>query len=123
MKIIQNALKCPDGTFIKSLHRHDFCQHGDYYVDGGIDYIRRSTNNDILSEENDFVLTTNDNLEKIKNKLLWGTYGKDGKGPYTQKLLIDCETNHLEKILETQSNLTDLYKMIINSILEDRKNS
>jgi len=45
--IILNQIKTPDGTIIKSLHRHDFVQYKDknghvYMVDGGTDYLRRN---------------------------------------------------------------------------------
>lgn len=50
--ILRNSLRCPDGTEIVSMHRHDYVEHKckktgkDYFVDGGIDYLRRSCNGD-----------------------------------------------------------------------------
>ena len=46
-EIIVNQIMTPDGTVIKSLHRHDYVTHLDkngnvYSVDGGTDYLRRS---------------------------------------------------------------------------------
>lgn len=46
-EIILNQIKTPDGTIIRSMHRHDFVTHVDkngltYMVDGGNEYLRRS---------------------------------------------------------------------------------
>jgi hypothetical protein len=38
--IIQNAIQCPDGTYLVSLHRHDYQVHEQFMVDGGQDYFR-----------------------------------------------------------------------------------
>jgi hypothetical protein len=58
-------------------------------------------------------------LYAIKEKLLWGTYGKDGKGPHRYVRLVTCETSHLQAILETQK-ISDIYSKVIKSILVDR---
>ncbi len=36
------GLRCPDGTIIYSSCRHDFVQHGECFIDGGREYVRRS---------------------------------------------------------------------------------
>lgn len=47
--ILVNSIMTPDGTILRSRHRHDFIGHEDkngefYMVDGGTDYLKRSTN-------------------------------------------------------------------------------
>lgn len=63
-QIIVNQIMTPDGTIIKSQHRHDYVTHLDknglvYSVDGGLDYLRRT-----------FHSTPNIGFRKIFNGLL-----------------------------------------------------
>jgi hypothetical protein len=63
-------------------------------------------------------------------ELLWGTYGKGGLAEHAAfgtplpemlvKRLGDLDTDHLEKILETQEQLEDHYREAINLILKTR---
>lgn len=46
-EIILNQIRTPDGTILKSMHRHDYVTYIDkngheYMVDGGSDYLRRN---------------------------------------------------------------------------------
>lgn len=50
----------------------------------------------------------------------WGTYGKNGDQPLRWVKLKDCETDHLQAILETQINLDKGYKQTIQEILQAR---
>ena len=59
--------------------------------------------------------------ELVKNLHIWGTYGRDGRSPLRWVKLVDCSTEHLLAILETQPQLTDLTRWVIESILRDRK--
>lgn len=117
-KIIQNAVICPDGTILQSQHRHDCHVHGDYMVDGGKDYLRHGTPVD-GQPATSLVLTDDDSIDTIKKNLLWGTLGKDGKGPLKYIFLKDCETDHLESILEVPG-LSSLHRYVIECILESR---
>jgi hypothetical protein len=58
---------------------------------------------------------------EAKKKMTWGTYGKPQKWPIEFVRLMDCSTNHLEAILKTQRQIIDLTRLVIESILEDRK--
>ncbi len=55
------------------------------------------------------------------SNLLWGTYGKSGKEPFREVKLKDCETDHLQAILRTESwHLPDNYDQAIRRILASR---
>lgn len=60
-------------------------------------------------------------IEDIIQIARWGTYGKSGKEPLKWVKLIDCETEHLEAILNTQSQISSGYRLIIQTILQQRK--
>ena len=51
----------------------------------------------------------------------WGTRGKGGKDAVKYVKLIDCETDHLEAIIQTQPFLGFGHKTIIQAILQQRK--
>ncbi len=133
--IIQLAVKIIEDLnnvwYLKSTHRHDYVSHkfkdgssifldgGDKFNDGGY-YFRSNGSlnrqglceNWCLNEECDFLT--------IKNKLLWGTRGKDGKEKLKYVPLVECETSHLQAILDNVPNINDLHKSVIEAILEDR---
>lgn len=53
--------------------------------------------------------------------LPWGTYGKDGTHSIKEVKLGDCETDHLQAILRTESwHLTVQYDQSIRRILQSR---
>jgi hypothetical protein len=58
-------------------------------------------------------------LEQAKQVAIWGTYGKDGRGPLKWKKLVECETDHLIAIIKTQP-INASYQIIIAQILNDR---
>ena len=142
--LIQNAIKItenyPEEFFLVSAHRHDcnsytFKDGSSIHVDGGVDYLKRGgTPSKITKSTNtgashylkgyatnwvEWCVDDREPLYAIKEKLLWGTYGKSGKEPFKYVLLKNCETDHLQKILE-QKNIGALYKKVILSILKDR---
>jgi len=112
-KIIQNAIRTPDGTMLISAHRHDCRTYFDssvsreYMIDGGLDYIRRNLN--IIPPADNFTIYDNDLFEIIREKFLWGTYGKEGTDPMTWVVLKDMSSEHINNILE------------IDNISEDRR--
>lgn len=99
--LIQNAIRTPDGTILDSRSRHDYKSYVDtingqtYMVDGGLDYIRRS-----IGLVEDLTLHDDDPHEVIREKLLRGTRGKDGKGEFRQVLLKDIDDEWLNNIIE-----------------------
>ena len=99
--LIQNGLVTPDGTILTSGHRHDYKTHKDkngvkYMVDGGLDYCRRTT----YIPKEDLVLYKEDSHTKIRNKYVWGTFGKNGDQPYRQVRLKDMTTDHILAVME-----------------------
>ena len=85
-RIVLNQIKTPDGTILRSMHRHDYVtykdQNGlDYMVDGGHDYLRR-----IVQEEAPYIEMTiyeDDSFEVIRENFHRGGRGKDGTQPLT----------------------------------------
>jgi hypothetical protein len=60
-------------------------------------------------------------LEAAKRNAMWGTYGKPFRHPVRWVRLIDCSTDHLEAILQTEYQIRGGdYETIIRSILQDR---
>ena len=121
-EIIRNALRTPDGTEIRSRHRHDYVTYTDangkeYMVDGGLDYIRRSANGD----EEDMVVTTEDSFEVVRQACDWGTYGINGDQPLSYIKLCDMETAHIEAVLQNVSLINPAIKTSMERELEYRK--
>lgn len=44
-------------------------------------------------------------IEVLREKVLWGTYGKQGTGPLRWVLLKDMDTEHLSNILRTEQHI------------------
>lgn len=110
-KIIRNAIMTPDGTYLRSYHRHDYKSYVDeitgetYVVDGGNEYLRRSVN--IIPAE-DFTAYLDDDFDsKVRYAFVWKSYGKNGEhlpdGIYIA--LCDMEYEHILNILRTQDHI------------------
>lgn len=53
MRIIRNRARCRKcGDTIESVHRHDWqtCKCESIFVDGGLDYLRRGGDSDVLED-------------------------------------------------------------------------
>lgn len=107
--IIQNAVYIPSQRrYYKSANRHDFVTftvNGEqHFIDGGIDYIRSSVieNPKTRSMVIDYNLSSMSTPDDIRQKLLWGTYGKKGNKPLTWKLVRNLSIGHLKAIVDTQ---------------------
>lgn len=84
--IILNQIRTPDGTIIRSMHRHDCVTHVDknglmYMVDGGTDYLRRTVHEEAPYEE--LSIYEDDPFEVIRENYCRGGRGKDGTQPLT----------------------------------------
>jgi hypothetical protein len=69
-------------------------------------------------------------IERLKHTMLWGTYGKGGLAHCAGTCpehrlrwvrLIDCSSEHLLAILVTQPHITFEHRVVIASILADRR--
>ena len=116
-----NRIKTPDGTILTSYNRHDYLTHKDaitkevLMVDGGNDYARRHVGTyEELSVYDDGTHTTR------RSALHWGTRGKDNKQPLTYKPIKDLDSDHIEAILRTQTQLSEFYKEVFKEELKYR---
>jgi hypothetical protein len=119
-KIIQNAVKITENgkiTYLVSSHVHDFntyqFQDGKTIsVDGGIGefgYLRKV--GDLFDKRiEDFSLVENDDFNKIKHRLLWGHYNKDGTGDLRYSLVKDLTKTHLKAILKEYKGQLDVFR-------------
>jgi hypothetical protein len=113
-QIICNAITTPDGTYLRSYHRHDYKEHHDkvsgetYMVDGGTDYIRRSVN---ATPAKNMDVYLSDSFERIRQAFVWKSYGKNGEHlPHGIYLTLSAmTTDHIHAILETQWHIEGSY--------------
>jgi hypothetical protein len=108
--IIRNAIMTPDGTYLRSYHRHDYVQHLDrftgeiYNVDGGNDYLRRSIN---TTPAEDLTVYLSDPFHVVREAFVWKSYGKNFEhlpdGIYIP--LCKMETDHIRAIIATQLHI------------------
>lgn len=115
MQIIANQVRTPDGTLLRSYYTHDFQEHVDangeyYFVDGGLDYLRRSIN---TIPADDCTVTLESPWQEQREAFEWGTYGKDGKQPLKYVKLCDMTSDHIEAILETQKHIPEWMRNMI----------
>lgn len=124
-QLVRNAIKTPDGTVLESHERHDYKTYVDtktnkeYMVDGGLSYCRRSTPGD----EEDLNVYLEDGHEKVRETFSWGTYGKDGKGPYSRVLLKDMNNGHIGAVLSTQTHIPEWMRGMFIEELEYREDN
>ena len=122
-KYLANRIRTPDGTILESMHRHDYVTYIDangkeYMVDGGLDYLRRNIHDDAPYEELSLVST--DDHSVIREVFKWGTYGIDGKQKLKYVILKDMSWDHIEAILETQTQLRDHVRQVFVNELDYR---
>ncbi len=101
-QIVYNACRTPDGTLLVSTHRHDYVIHTDkngevYMRDGGQDYIRCSLN---IEKPEELSLTLEDDHDKVREVVTWGTYGINGDQPLTYLKVSEMETAHIVAVLD-----------------------
>jgi len=120
-RLLLNRIKTPDGTILTSYNRHDYLTHKDtitkevLMVDGGNDYARRH----VGTYEELSVYDDGSHLTR-RSALHWGTRGKDNKQPLTYKPIKDLDSDHIEAILRTQTQLSEFYKGVFKEELKYR---
>ena len=102
-QILVNQIRTPDGTIIKSRHRHDYVTHRDkngleYMVDGGDDYLRRAIHPNHPYEEISIYEDTP--YEEIRKHLERGGRGKDGRQPLEYVAMKDINDEWLQAIID-----------------------
>ncbi len=118
--IYASQIKTPDGTILRSVHRHDYQSYidknGDYYfIDGGCEYIRTSGN--AVPATNISVYT--DDPHEIKREIpVWGTYGKNGDGSYHVISVAEMTDAHMSALLD----LGYVRPAIVDTILTEQAN-
>lgn len=121
-EIISNRIRTPDGTLLESKSIHDYVSYKDmngntYAVDGGKEYLSRSFD---VHDYEECSVTLADKFELIRETMLWGTYGKDGKQKLTHKKLSELSDEHIKAILETQKHISEKYKICFINELQYR---
>jgi hypothetical protein len=120
-RLLLNRIKTPDGTILTSYNRHDYLTHKDaitkevLMVDGGNDYARRH----VGTYEELSVYDDGSHLTR-RSALHWGTRGKDNKQPLTYKPIKDLDSDHIEAILRTQTQISEFYKEVFKEELKYR---
>ena len=123
--IVYNAIRTPDGTILESRYRHDYVEYTDkngceYIVDGGTAYLRRGYSPDAPDYE-ELSLTLDDPHDKIREAVQWGTYGKDGKGPYQRILIKNMSDDHLKACLENIPQMNESFRIVMENELKYRQ--
>lgn len=117
MSILYNAIRTPDGTIIESKDRHDYVSYTDkngylYVVDGGNEYLKRSTSTGAPPYE-DISIYDDGDFEKRRKYYKWGSrYDKDGTplGKTIMRSIMELDTSHIEAILDTQKQISAAYR-------------
>lgn len=122
VNLIKNCIETPDGTLLYSRHRHDYQSHLDengktYFTDGGLEYVRCSSHGDEIHH----CVWDDDNFDKVREALEWGSYGKGGDQPMSWIRLCDMETDHIEAVLENADTMVKGYARIMRLELEYRE--
>jgi len=122
-RLLRNAIQTSDGTVLESRHRHDYKEYEDdngevYIVDGGLDYQRRSVNHN--TPATDLSLAESDPHLVVREKVTWGTYGKEGDQPLSYIAISNMETEHLQAVLDTQKRMYPQVRDLMQAELEYR---
>lgn len=99
LTLVVNRWQTPDGTILQSKHTHDFQSHTDsngetYYIDGGIDYVRMTTNE--IPMKDLCLYYPKDDFKEIRKYFMRGTYGKDGNEPFHWIPLCEMTDGHVK---------------------------
>lgn len=124
--LIANRIKTPDGTILQSYNRHDAKAHVDangetYFVDGGLDYLRRSAGHIVRYEE--LSVYEDDPHDMIREAVHWGTRGIDGKESLRYVALKDMTSDHIRACLDTQPLMLPQFRVAMQNELSYRKHN
>lgn len=111
-EIIANMIRTPDGTILRSYHRHDYKEHLDkngkvYMVDGGTSYLRRNVHEDFPYEE--LSVYDDEPYTTLREYICRGSRGKDGKQPLSWIPLSKMSNDHLNNTVKYVQKKTGDY--------------
>lgn len=89
-------------------------------VDGGLEYLRRSYNENFPSEELSVYLE--DGHDVVREVATWGSYGKNGDEPLKYILLKDMSDEHIQNCLNNCYRMHPHYRVAFENELQWRKN-
>ena len=123
-RIIYNAIRTPDGTVLESRYVYDYKTYTDengevYMVDGGLEYLRRSYNENFPAEELSVYLE--DGHEVVREVATWGSYGKNGDEPLKYILIKDMTEEHIQNCLNNCYRMHPHYRVAFENELQWRK--
>ena len=100
-----NRWKTPDGTILESRHGWDYQTHvdtvtGEWYMCDGVGYMIRTSVNEVPMQN--LCVTSEDDFEKQRTEITWGSYGKSGKETKRYIPIKDLTDQHIGAILKTQ---------------------
>ena len=125
-RILLNRIITPDGTVLCSYSRHDYKTYRDtlsnevYMVDGGTTYLRRNVCKVPYKEASVYV---GDSHEKVRECLVWGSFGKSGKEPLKRNILAEMSNEHIKNVLRDCPNIPHWYKEAFKEELKYRDNN
>lgn len=107
-QIIRNAIRCPDGTVLKSKHRHDYVSHEQkdgrtYSVDGGTAYQKIGYTD---KEYENLIVYVDDDISIVREYFMWlRQLDKDGVPLDVPELvyLKDITDEHLDVLIQWTS--------------------
>ncbi len=130
MALIQNALRIVEtDLYLVSTDVHAYVEYAFrdgriIAIDGGKEYARRA--GDCLNADANFLdgryeewcLNDTDPIEWIRNRLLWGTRGKDGTLPYQHRTVRELAARpdgmaHMRAILRGCLNINPIHKSVV----------
>lgn len=116
-EILVNKIRTPDGTIIRSFHRHDCVSHDDangttYVVDGGTDYLRRGGKDDYT----DLSVSTSSPHEYVRERFEWTTFGISGKEPAKYIKIRHLQYTHIYNIMANEALTPNLRQIFVNEL-------
>lgn len=115
--IIRNAIRTPDGTILVSRHRHDFVGHTDsvtghyYAIDGGRDYLKRSTDSP-EPDVTELSVYHTAAYEDVREAFTWGSSGPNGADPMKFIPLKELTDDHIQNIMRSQNHMPSWMKWL-----------
>ncbi len=121
-QLVYNAIRTPDGTLLVSRNRHDYKTHVDdneemYMLDGGLDYIRTSVNDEPAES---LAVYLNDDFKDVRAVLEWGSRGVNGDEPLHYIKLSSMETDHIIAVLDECFYISEWRKDVMEQELTYR---